>query len=130
MHMADHSSAHSSAHSSEPHLVPLKYYFGVFGLLMVLTALTVFVAQFDLEKIWGPLNIVVAMTIAVIKATAVVMIFMHVRWSSKLTQLIIISGIFWLVITPGFWLGTGGMLGWVCHVLSAYTAYSYARQRS
>ena len=65
---------------------------------MVLTALTVFVAQFDLEKYWGPLNIIVAMTIAVIKATAVVMIFMHVRWSSKLTQLIIISGIFWLVI--------------------------------
>jgi cytochrome c oxidase subunit IV len=92
--MADHSSAHSSEH----HLVPLKYYFGVFGLLMVLTALTVFVAQFDLEKVWGPLNIIVAMTIAVIKATAVVMIFMHVRWSSKLTQLIIISGIFWLVI--------------------------------
>lgn len=97
--MADHSSAHSaSAHSSEHHLVPLKYYFGVFGLLMVLTALTVFVAQFDLEKVWGPMNIIVAMTIAVIKATAVVMIFMHVRWSSKLTQLIIISGIFWLVI--------------------------------
>ena len=65
---------------------------------MVLTALTVFVAQFDLEKYWGPLNIIVAMTIAVIKATAVVMIFMHVRWSSKLTQLIIVSGIFWLVI--------------------------------
>lgn len=97
--MADNSSAHSaSEHSAEHHLVPLKYYYGVFGLLMALTALTVYVASFDLEHIWGPLNIIVAMTIAVIKATAVVMIFMHVRWSSKLTQLIIVSGIFWLVI--------------------------------
>ncbi len=85
-------------HASEHHLVPLKYYFGVFGLLMVFTALTVFVAQYDLEKYWGPLNIIVALTIAVIKATAVVLIFMHVRWSSRLTQVIVVSGLFWLVI--------------------------------
>jgi len=85
-------------HTSKHHLVPLKYYFGVFSLLMVFTALTVFVASFDLEHIWGPLNIIVALTIAVIKATAVVLIFMHVRWSSKLTQVIIIAGLFWLVI--------------------------------
>lgn len=32
-------------------------------------------------------------------------------------------GIFWLIITPGFWLGTGGALGWVCHIISAMTAY-------
>lgn len=85
-------------HTSEHHIVPLKYYFGVFGLLMVFTALTVFVAQFDLEHYWGPLNIIVALTIAVIKATAVVLIFMHVKWSSKLTQVIVIAGLFWLVI--------------------------------
>jgi len=39
----------------------------------------------------------------------------------------ILRGIFWLIITPGFWLGTGGTLGWVCHIISAYTAYSYAK---
>jgi TM2 domain-containing membrane protein YozV len=39
----------------------------------------------------------------------------------------IVRGILWLVITPGFWLGTGGLLGWVCHLISAYTAYKYAR---
>jgi TM2 domain-containing membrane protein YozV len=38
----------------------------------------------------------------------------------------ILRGIFWLIITPGFWIGTGGMLGWVCHLIAAYTAYSYA----
>ena len=37
-------------------------------------------------------------------------------------------GIFWLIITPGFWIGTGGMLGWVCHVISAWTAYNYAQK--
>lgn len=36
-------------------------------------------------------------------------------------------GIFWLVITPGFWLGSGGMLGWICHILSAMQAHRQAR---
>ena len=35
-----------------------------------------------------------------------------------------LRGIIWLIITPGFWIGSGGSLGWVCHILSAYTAYS------
>ena len=39
----------------------------------------------------------------------------------------IVRGILWLIITPGFWLGTGGLLGWVCHLISADTAYNYAR---
>ncbi len=38
----------------------------------------------------------------------------------------ILRGIFWLIVTPGLWIGTGGLLGWVCHVIAAYTAYSYA----
>lgn len=39
----------------------------------------------------------------------------------------IIAGILWLIFTPGFWIGTGGLLGWLCHVLAAYFAYSYAK---
>jgi len=39
-----------------------------------------------------------------------------------------IWGIVWLIITPGFWMGTGGFLGWVCHILSAYFAYGYAKR--
>jgi len=34
-----------------------------------------------------------------------------------------LRGAFWLLVTPGFWLGTGGMLGWACHFTSAYTAH-------
>ena len=37
--------------------------------------------------------------------------------------------IFWLIITPGLWIGRGGTLGWICHVISAYTAYSYAKNQ-
>ena len=36
----------------------------------------------------------------------------------------ILAGILWLIITPGLWIGTGGLLGWVCHVIAAYTAYA------
>lgn len=39
----------------------------------------------------------------------------------------ILRGIFWLIITPGLWIGSGGLLGWVCHIIAAYTAHSYAR---
>lgn len=35
-------------------------------------------------------------------------------------------GLFWLIVTPGFWLGTGGLLGWVCHLISAGTAFHRA----
>jgi len=38
-----------------------------------------------------------------------------------------LRGIFWLIITPGFWIGTGGTLGWVCHVASSYTAFRRAQ---
>lgn len=37
-------------------------------------------------------------------------------------------GLFWLIITPGFWIGTGGFLGWVAHVISAITAHNYAKK--
>lgn len=34
--------------------------------------------------------------------------------------------LFWFIITPGLWIGSGGMLGWICHVISAFTAYRFA----
>lgn len=39
-------------------------------------------------------------------------------------------GIFWLIITPGMWIGTGGLLGWVCHVISAITAHKRANLKN
>ena len=37
-------------------------------------------------------------------------------------------GLFWLIVTPGFWIGSGGLLGWVCHVVAAITAHNYAKE--
>jgi len=39
-----------------------------------------------------------------------------------------LRGIFWLIVTPGLWFWTAGLLGWICHIVSAYTAYSYAKR--
>src|SRR4029077_19826386 len=37
----------------------------------------------------------------------------------------ILRGIFWLIVTPGVWIGTGGLFGWVCHIISAAPAFWY-----
>jgi TM2 domain-containing membrane protein YozV len=39
----------------------------------------------------------------------------------------ILRGIFWLIVTPGLWITSGGLLGWICHLISAFTAYHYAK---
>ena len=41
-----------------------------------------------------------------------------------------LRAIFWLIIEPGFWIGSGGTLGWICHVVAGYTAYSFARREA
>lgn len=76
------------------HIVSRKLYFLIFSALMVLTLLTVWVANYDL----GRMNAVVALTIAVIKGLLVVLYFMHVRYSSRLTMVFVAAGFIWLVI--------------------------------
>ena len=76
------------------HIVPPKVYIGIFLSLMVLTAAAVAAAYVNL----GAFNIVVALAIATLKATLVVLYFMHARYSPKRTQLVIISAVFWLAI--------------------------------
>lgn len=41
-----------------------------------------------------------------------------------------LRGIFWLIVTPGFWIGTGGLFGWVAHLIAAYTAYQRAKDKN
>ena len=74
------------------HIVPTRVYYLIFAALMVGTAITVGVAFVDL----GPLNAVVALAIAVLKATLVVLFFMHVRYSSRLTWAVVLGSVFWL----------------------------------
>ena len=41
-----------------------------------------------------------------------------------------LRAIFWFIVTPGMWIGTGGTLGWICHVVAAATAYSRAQKNN
>lgn len=76
------------------HVVPVRVYYLIFGALLALTAFTVAVAYLDL----GSLNLGVALTIAMIKALLVVLYFMHLRYSSKLTKLFAVAALVWFGI--------------------------------
>jgi len=89
--MSEHAHVHTHTHG---HVAPLSMYYAVFGALMVGTAITVAVAYLDL----GFLNTAVALGIAVTKATLVVLYFMHVRWASRLTWVVIAASVFWLLL--------------------------------
>lgn len=98
---------------SAGHVAPLKLYYSVFAALMVGTVLTVVVAFFDL----GPLNNVVMLGIAVAKALLVVLFFMHVRWSTKLTWVVAGAGFFWLLILFTLTLADYMSRGWIAGTL-------------
>jgi cytochrome c oxidase subunit 4 len=77
------------------HIVSVRVYITIFLVLLVGTALTVFAAFYDFPY---RLNTVIALTIATAKATFVVLYFMHVRYSSRLVWVIVISALFWMAI--------------------------------
>lgn len=77
------------------HIVSIRTYGTIFLVLMVGTGLTVWAGLQDFP---GPLNVVIALTIACIKATFVVLYFMHMRYSSRLVWIIFGSALFWLAI--------------------------------
>jgi len=79
---------------AKAHHVSVKSYFAVFAFLLVMTGATTAIAYVDL----GIFNPIVALTIAVMKAIAVILIFMHVKDSSRLTKLTVVSGFFFLLI--------------------------------
>ncbi len=77
------------------HVVSVKLYSAIFGALLVMTLATTGAAFIDLG---GNLNTVVAMLIAACKALLVILFFMHVRYSSRLTWVFVGAGFFWLMI--------------------------------
>ena len=87
-----------SDHHSEQHIVSPKIYVTIFAVLMICTVLTVVAAEIDLNQYFTGLNIIVALTIAVFKASLVVLFFMHGKYSPKRTQLVIVASIFWLAV--------------------------------
>jgi len=74
------------------HIVTKRQYAVVFLILMILTLTTTWASYFDL----GKLNVVVALVIATIKGSLVVLFFMHVYWQTKLTKIVVVSGVAWM----------------------------------
>jgi cytochrome c oxidase subunit 4 len=82
---------------SEHHIVSPIVYLTIFGVLLLCTALTVGASYIEM----GPWNPVVAIAIGVFKATIVVLYFMHVKYSSKLTKLTVGAGVFTFLVLIG-----------------------------
>ena len=98
---------------SAGHVAPKSLYYLIFGALMVGTALTVGAAFVDM----GALNNVVMLAIACTKALLVILFFMHVRWSTRLTWVVAASGFVWLLIMFGFTLADYMSRGWITGTL-------------
>ena len=91
------------------HVAPKSLYYTIFAALMVLTGVTVAVAFVNL----GALNFTVAISIAIFKASLMVLFFMHAKYSSKLTKLIIASGFFFLIVLFALTLTDYVSRGWL-----------------
>jgi cytochrome c oxidase subunit 4 len=83
------------------YLVPKRTYYAIYATLLVCTYLTWQIASVDL----GPINTIAALTIAVFKAVLVVLFFMHVKYSSRLITIVVISSLFWLGLLFALTLG-------------------------
>lgn len=95
------------------HVAPKGLYYLVFLALMIGTVLTVVVAAFDL----GPFNNIVMLSVACAKALLVILFFMHVRWSTRLTWVVAGSGFFWLLILFSITMADYMSRGWVAGTL-------------
>jgi cytochrome c oxidase subunit 4 len=84
-------------HEHEHHIVSPKIYLTIVGILLVLTATTVGASYIDM----GPLNPIIALAIAAIKMMLVVLFFMHVKYSTKLTKLTVGAGLFTFLVLVG-----------------------------
>jgi cytochrome c oxidase subunit 4 len=92
------------------HIVHPRVYIAIFFALLAGTGLTAWVAYRDFP---GPLNAVVALTIAVIKATLVVLYFMHVRYGPRLIWLIVGAALFWMAILFALTISDYSTRGWL-----------------
>jgi cytochrome c oxidase subunit IV len=94
---------------SAHHVVPIKTYLLVFTALMVLLALTVGVAQLDL----GAANLAIAMLVAIVKATLIILYFMHARYGTRLVWVFAASSFVFLFIMLAITFGDYLSRGWL-----------------
>jgi cytochrome c oxidase subunit 4 len=111
--MATHSDAEyrdsTDAQHSAHVVVPPSTYYVTFFWLMVLLVATLFAASLDL----GEANIIIALTIAVMKAALVALYFMHLRYSTKLVRFTAVAALFWLLIMFGLTFNDYISRGWL-----------------
>ena len=82
-------------------VTPVSTYVTIFVTLLIFTGITYWVAQHD----YGMMNTPVALSIAVFKASLVVIYFMGVRYNTPLTKVVVVAGFFWLLIMFGLTMG-------------------------
>jgi cytochrome c oxidase subunit 4 len=91
--MSEQSIEQSTEHGSS-HIVPVRVYVLVFITLITMTWVTAYVSTIDL----GRLNVFVALSIAIFKASLVILFFMHVKYGTRLTKMIVLAGLYWLIL--------------------------------
>ena len=91
------------------HVVPVRVYLMVFGALMLLTALTYWAAFQN----FGLFNTAIALGIAGVKATLVILYFMHVRYGGRLVRVMLASALIWLAILLVITLADYASRGWL-----------------
>lgn len=98
------------ANEHQHHVVPVSIYIVIFVSLMILTGLTVFASQKD----FGPGNTIIAVSIAALKATLVILYFMHVRYNDNIVRIAVFTGFLWLgvmiVLTLSDYIARGWLL--------------------
>src|SRR5207237_10620067 len=84
------------------HIVSPKIYVTIWLILIIFTGLTWYAATVDLSVNMNGhrlnFNPAVALTIAIFKATLVILFFMHIKYSKWVTRTVVIAGVFWLCI--------------------------------
>jgi cytochrome c oxidase subunit 4 len=95
---ADTAAAHASDHSGLGHVVPVWLLAAVFTALIALTGVTVAAAQIDL----GNLNLYLALAIAAVKASLVVMFFMHLYWDRPFNSMVFVGCLLFVTLFIGF----------------------------
>jgi cytochrome c oxidase subunit IV len=81
-------------HAPEHHITPLPVYFSVFAALAIGTLITWYASTINL----GWANTPIALLIATIKAILVILFFMHVIYSTRLTWVVIVAAFLWLAV--------------------------------
>ncbi|MGA3125603.1 MAG: cytochrome C oxidase subunit IV family protein [Candidatus Korobacteraceae bacterium] len=90
----------------------IRTFVTVWAALLLLTALTVFVATLEL----GPFNAIVALTIATIKALLVLLFFMELRYSTALTKVAVVAAVFFFFLLAGLTLSDYLTRGWSSYI--------------